>query len=74
MKKLIAAVALFGSVCAFGAIDDTTVVVGSKGPDKYADGTQALVGECGGFGLEGHIIRAVGHRIDVQGIRRTWCS
>lgn len=66
MKKLIAAVALFGSVCAFGAIDDTTVVVGSKGPDKYADGTQALVGECyalvwsqnefGGFNADGSLV------------------
>ena len=66
MKKLSAAVALFGSVCAFGAIDDTTVVVGSKGPDKYADGTQALVGECyalvwsqdefGGFNADGSLV------------------
>lgn len=66
MKKLIAAVALFGSVCAFGAIDDTTVIVGSKGPDKYADGTQALVGECyalvwsqnefGGFNADGSLV------------------
>lgn len=66
MKKLIAAIALFGSVCAFGAIDDTTVVVGSKGPDRYADGTQALVGECyalvwsqnefGGFNADGTLV------------------
>lgn len=66
MKKLIAAVAIFGSVCAFGAIDDTTVIVGSKGPDKYADGTQALVGECyalvwsqnefGGFNADGSLV------------------
>lgn len=46
MKKLLAAVAFFASTFAFGSHTDFVVVAGSKGPDKYADGTQALVGEC----------------------------
>jgi len=68
MKKLLASVTLLASVAAFGAIDDTTVIVGSKGPDKYADGTQAVVGECyalvwsqddfGGFNADGSLVNA----------------
>lgn len=46
MNKIIASLVLMGSVCAFAATDDTTVVAGSKGVDRYVDGTQVLVGEC----------------------------
>ena len=45
MKKLIAVFALLASVCAFGAIDDTIIVIETQGPDKYADGTTVLDGE-----------------------------
>lgn len=45
MKKLAVVFALLVSVCAFGAIDDTMIIVGTQGPDKYADGTVVLDGE-----------------------------
>ena len=45
MNKLIAALAMVASVTAFAAIDDTSVVVSTKGPDAYADGTAVLQGE-----------------------------
>ena len=68
MKKLIASFAILASVCAFAAIDSTTVIAGSKGPDKYADGTVAIDGECyalvwsadefGGFNADGTLVNA----------------
>lgn len=68
MKKLLAAVALFASTFAFGSHTDFVVVAGSKGSDKYADGTQALVGECyalvwsknefAGFNADGTLVNA----------------
>ena len=68
MKNLITSLVLFTSACSFGAIDDTTVVAGSKGPDKYADGSQVQVGECyalvwsqgefAGFKADGSLVNA----------------
>lgn len=46
MKKLIASLAVLGSACVFAGIDDTSVIISTKGPDTYADGTQVLDGEC----------------------------
>lgn len=68
MKKLIALFSVLASVCAFGAIDDVTVVASTKGPDKYADGTVVLPGECyalvwsagefAGFKADGTLVNA----------------
>lgn len=46
MKKLIASLAIVASACAFAAPTDTSVLFSSVGPDKYADGTIVVDGEC----------------------------
>lgn len=46
MKKLIASLAIVASVCAFAAPTDTSVLFSTQGPDKYADGTTVVDGEC----------------------------
>lgn len=46
MKKLIASLAIVASACAFAAPTDTSVLFSTVGPDKYADGTTVVDGEC----------------------------
>ena len=46
MKKLIASLAIVASACAFAAPTDTSVLFSTVGPDKYADGTIVVDGEC----------------------------
>ena len=46
MKKIIAVCACAASVMAFGAANDVVLTFSSEGPDKYADGTTVLDGEC----------------------------
>lgn len=46
MKTLIASLAIVASACAFAAPDDTSVLFSTQGPDKYADGTTVVDGEC----------------------------
>ncbi len=47
MKKLMAMVAAFGlAVAGFAAVNDALLTFSTPGPDKYADGTEVLDGEC----------------------------
>lgn len=65
-KKILAALAVFGTAAAFAAATDSKVIAESIGPDCYADGTQvrdgeryALVwspGEFGGFKADGSLV------------------
>jgi len=46
MKKLIAMTLALASAAAFAGAEDSMVKFGTKGPDKYADGTTVQDGEC----------------------------
>ena len=47
MKKIMFALGVIGlSVAAVAAVNDTLLMFSTQGPDKYADGTQVLDGEC----------------------------
>jgi len=46
MKKFAIFLLLTPFLCAFGAVDDTLIAFGTKGPDKYLDGTTVQDGEC----------------------------
>ncbi len=47
MKRLMTMLGVAGlAVASFAAVDDTLITFSTPGPDKYADGTDVLVGEC----------------------------
>lgn len=46
MKRLVVMGAVAASVSAFAAANDLVLTFSSEGPDRYADGTQVLDGEC----------------------------
>ena len=47
MKKLMTMLGVAGlAVASFAAVDDTLISFSTPGPDKYADGTDVLAGEC----------------------------
>ena len=46
MKKFLAIGAVAAAVSAFAAANDVVLTFSSEGPDKYADGTTVLDGEC----------------------------
>ena len=47
MKKIMFVLGVIGlSVAAVAAVNDTLLMFSTQGPDKYADGTQVLDGEC----------------------------
>ena len=47
MKRLMTMVGVAGlAVASFAAVDDTLISFSTPGPDKYADGTDVLPGEC----------------------------
>ncbi|MCQ2391810.1 MAG: hypothetical protein MJ240_10335 [Kiritimatiellae bacterium] len=47
MKKIMLALGVVGlSVAALAAVNDSLLMFSTKGPDKYADGTMVLDGEC----------------------------
>jgi len=47
MKKLMTMLGVAGmAVASFAAVDDTLITFSTPGPDKYADGTDVLPGEC----------------------------
>lgn len=47
MKKIMLALGVVGlSVAALAAVNDSLLMFSTKGPDKYADGTTVLDGEC----------------------------
>lgn len=77
---LIAMVAAAG--LAFGAVDDTILTFGTKGADKYVDGTPVLDGECyalvwtpngstfGGFKADGTLVSDTDKLIVVAGVAK----
>ena len=47
MKRLMTMLGVAGlAVASFAAVDDTLITFSTPGPDKYADGTDVLPGEC----------------------------
>ena len=47
MKRLTMMLGVAGlAVASFAAVDDTLISFSTPGPDKYADGTDVLAGEC----------------------------
>ena len=46
MKKLIAAISMLAAAAAFAGAKNTMISFSTPGPDKYADGTTVLDGEC----------------------------
>ena len=77
---LIAMVAVAG--LAFGAVNDTILTFGTKGPDRYIDGKKVLDGECyavvwtpngstfGGFAANGSLLSATDKLILVAGLAK----
>ena len=47
MKRLMTMLGVAGlAVASFAAVDDTLISFSTPGPDKYADGSDVLAGEC----------------------------
>ena len=82
MKKTLLVAMVAAAGLAFGAVDDTILTFGTKGADKYVDGTPVLDGECyalvwtpngstfGGFKADGTLVSDTDKLIVVAGVAK----
>lgn len=85
MKKMLLIAMVAAAGLAFGAVNDTILTFGTKGPDTYIDGKTVLDGECyavvwtpngstfGGFASNGSLLSATDRLILVAGLAKDGC-
>ena len=85
MKKTLLVAMVAAAGLAFGAVNDTILTFGTKGPDTYIDGKTVLDGECyavvwtpngsafGGFASNGSLLSATDKLILVAGLAKDGC-